>query len=1035
MFNFQKDSKARNQGLGFVAGTRVHTKDGLKPIETLQVGDWVLSHPEHESPPPRRRKRNEYLYRRVIGTACVDQQPIVLVTVLNLADDIKDTLRVATGQPIWTKQRGWIAAGQMSVTQTVVLSFNGNALVEEIRTAEAKARVYRLEVEEYGTYYVEQLGVWVSGNPAAVKEPAAAPETRRPFDFSQSQVILDIKDYYNDTLTDPNEPEPPSETLTSRRPDSILITEDIEPPPMPEEQAEKLRQDAEAIRRFAREKMRRELNYDEEGVRWMQEYIEQARLKGEKDKWQGFIDLIGAFLGECMVRNFGGYWVRCDDSAAVWVGGFGIAFPFNKTFKQFEYGTEGGDAILGLYSNVETFRRINHRPLTPTQELFLSFACEGDQRVFISHKLGETPEWREVKAINGRWVELLGQPTDISTISTALIQVERFYVCLPDGRLRYTEGIVQADWKTLPPDIAEQLNSHFPLPDDLVELLRNGAESLRKRLRVELNYDEDGVRRMAEYIEWQRTNLEKEEWRKSVEELGAFLGECLVRNFGGRWVGFHNQVAVYIEGFGLAFPMNEVFRQFYYGNGESDSILTFYCGIEPFLPHYKPLTAAQVRLQAFVREGRQRIFIACDGDNNQTEWWEVKNIKGSRVMLVSESPDYSVSVPLAQVRNFYVCSPDGQLLHTQGIPQSAWETLPPDILEQIKRNLPADTSLSLGQMERGKQFIEIEYGSSNHKKEGYHYYSTSLKNISTRKIKIARFGGYTPQGGTWQLANVTGDFYTADDFKDWYEQKGEWLLPGETACDVGNWGHPPVLWAYYGVTDAGESFIAGKILEKPIASSAYRQGYSGAHYVLPMQPEPEMEQIINKLRSSYQRNRPNAFSLPSIMASKPSWMKDDDELNEIFRQQELLLKEGKIVWGALIMANALLFKPGDSNCPAVLVYSPDAYFDSRPLELRLIARKTGQFKETNPTDPELKEIARVLTDEVTRTMSLKLPEVFSDKEIRWTTFMVFRQHIPNGVLFCGLFPILIHPSTPAVMMVPFEFWPRELIILWNEQKL
>ena len=30
----------------FVAGTLVHTKDGLKPIEQIKIGDWVLSRPE-----------------------------------------------------------------------------------------------------------------------------------------------------------------------------------------------------------------------------------------------------------------------------------------------------------------------------------------------------------------------------------------------------------------------------------------------------------------------------------------------------------------------------------------------------------------------------------------------------------------------------------------------------------------------------------------------------------------------------------------------------------------------------------------------------------------------------------------------------------------------------------------------------------------------------------------------------------------------------------------------------------------------------
>jgi hypothetical protein len=137
----------------------------------------------------------------------------------------------------------------------------------------------------------------------------------------------------------------------------------------------------------------------------------------------------------------------------------------------------------------------------------------------------------------------------------------------------------------------------------------------------------------------------------------------------------------------------------------------------------------------------------------------------------------------------------------------------------------------------------------------------------------------------------------------------------------------------------------------------------------------------------------------------------------------------------LVQANSLLFEPGDANCPALLVHSPDSYFDSRPQELRLIGRTFFSFKHTEPTDPELKEVARLVSDEMDRSMGFELPKVFSIKPLRSATFMVFRKHIPNGVLSGGMFPILTHPTTQAVMMVPFEFWPIELIVLWKEGKI
>ncbi len=68
-------------------------------------------------------------------------------------------------------------------------------------------------------------------------------------------------------------------------------------------------------------------------------------------------------------------------------------------------------------------------------------------------------------------------------------------------------------------------------------------------------------------------------------------------------------------------------------------------------------------------------------------------------------------------------------------------------------------------------------------------------------------------------------------------------------------------------------------------------------------------------------------------------------------------------------------------------------------------------------------------------MGLRPPRVFQPRDLRSAVFMVFRPRQPNGVLSCGLFPILTHPSTNAVPIVPFEFWPAELTILWRDRAL
>ncbi|AKJ28050.1 hypothetical protein AAW51_1359 [Caldimonas brevitalea] len=704
----------------------------------------------------------------------------------NLADGIEDTLLVAEGQPIWTQPSGWAAAGRVRPGQVLVLSFNGNALVRKVQASDHPARVWHLEVEDCNSYYVEQLGTWVGCNPDALVQTTPAGEAEPAFDFSKPHMLREIKDYYNDTLIQPE-------------PQKVAALE----------LAEQMRAAAEKLRSLVREQMQQELGYDEAGVRWLDGYIERARLRHSNDQWERAINLIGAFLGECTIGSLGGQWSRHEENLCVVLNEGDTVFPHVKVTKQFKNGRDGGDSVLGFYqANKSLSEALASGPLTAAQERLLEYSRDSGKRLFVPDLSGATPAWVEVAEVR-------------------------------DGYLR------------------------------------------------------------------------------------------------------------------LHSPPNQ---------------------------------------------------------------------------------GYTVSSFVTGVKCFYVCSPTGQLLHTEWINKSDWDTLPPDILKQLKSKLAADTSLTLDQLERGKQFIEISYAASDQRADDRHYFSTILKNISSRKIRIAKFGGFKAKQAAWQLASVTGDFYTENDFREWYGQKAEWLLPGETVCDTSNWGNPPVLWAYYGVTDTGESFAAGKVLERPVSSPGNN---SGAHFVKPVQPQPEMEQIITRLRSSYQlrQQRMNFITLASLLGPRPSWVKETDGLAECFEQQKLLLTEGHIVWGALVQANALLFEPGEVDCPALLLHSPDSYFDSHPQELQLISRTFVSFKQTEPTDPELKEVARLVTDEMDRSMGFELPKVFSSKPVRSATFMVFRKHVPNGVLSAGLFPILTHPSTQAVMMVPFEFWPIELIVLWKENKI
>lgn len=198
-----------------------------------------------------------------------------------------------------------------------------------------------------------------------------------------------------------------------------------------------------------------------------------------------------------------------------------------------------------------------------------------------------------------------------------------------------------------------------------------------------------------------------------------------------------------------------------------------------------------------------------------------------------------------------------------------------------------------------------------------------------------------------------------------------------------------------------------------------------------------MGNALQRLRVAFAQNGKNlkGYALESVKAACPRWMKPQDPLFDFFEKQVLLLKEGRITWAALVQANNQLFSPGAEDCPAESVWSDDPYFDTRPQELRGIGRRVYGLKNTTPSNPEERKIAEQITDEFTRSLGRKLPQSLTDRNVYSTTLMVFRKHIPNGTLAASCFPILTHPSTQFVMIVPFEFWPIEFIRLWKDGRL
>jgi hypothetical protein len=105
----------------FAAGTLVHTKEGLKPIEEIRVGDWVLSYPDNQKTPERLRQEHEYTYRRVTQTFVTEDRPLSKLIVLNLVTGNKETFLVTANHPIFCEDRGgWVPLSEIEAGDITV---------------------------------------------------------------------------------------------------------------------------------------------------------------------------------------------------------------------------------------------------------------------------------------------------------------------------------------------------------------------------------------------------------------------------------------------------------------------------------------------------------------------------------------------------------------------------------------------------------------------------------------------------------------------------------------------------------------------------------------------------------------------------------------------------------------------------------------------------------------------------------------------------------------------------------------------------
>lgn len=95
-----------------------------------------------------------------------------------------------------------------------------------------------------------------------------------------------------------------------------------------------------------------EFGYNPESVDWLDGFVERQRLRPDisQNLVGGLVSTLGSYLGESLIRCYGGRWHDDDGQWCVCFNEGNCVFPFNKIRKQFENGS--GDSIGSFFRSI-----------------------------------------------------------------------------------------------------------------------------------------------------------------------------------------------------------------------------------------------------------------------------------------------------------------------------------------------------------------------------------------------------------------------------------------------------------------------------------------------------------------------------------------------------------------------------------------------------------------------------------------------------------------------------------------------------------
>jgi len=137
----------------FVAGTLIHTQDGMTAIEEIEVGDLVAARDQND-------EDGEIEWKEVVDFFVNEKKPIVEVS---FTDDATREFKFGSthDHPFWVEGKGWVEVQDLDIGDEVVDREGENFKVSEIVETGRFETTYNFTVDGFHTYFVGTEGVWV----------------------------------------------------------------------------------------------------------------------------------------------------------------------------------------------------------------------------------------------------------------------------------------------------------------------------------------------------------------------------------------------------------------------------------------------------------------------------------------------------------------------------------------------------------------------------------------------------------------------------------------------------------------------------------------------------------------------------------------------------------------------------------------------------------------------------------------------------------------------------------------------------------